>query len=108
MFACYAKLTPNFSDKIQTLVNTKKLPLDERALNALNLLKKELKEATLHSVDENLSFEVECDASDVTVSVVLNQDGRPVVFMSRTLKGSKLHYHILEIEATAIIEAVRK
>ena len=39
---------------------------------------------------------------------MLNQGGRPVAFMSRTLQGSKLHYPAIEKEATAIIEAVRK
>lgn len=108
MFAYYAKWIQNFSQKIQPLVNTRKFPLDERALKAFDELKMELEAATLHSVDENLPFEVECDASDVAVSAVLNQGGRPVAFMSRTLQGSELHYHIVEKEATAIIEAVRK
>ena len=72
MFVYYAKWIQNFSDKIQPLVHTKKFPLDERVLNAFNILQKELEEAIFHSVDENLSFKVVCDASDVTVCVVLS------------------------------------
>ena len=59
-------------------------------------------------MDENLPFVVECVASDVAVSAVLNQGSHPVAFMSRTLQGSELHYPAVEKEATAIIEAVRK
>ena len=108
MFAYYAKWVPISSDKIKPLVGTKSFPLDESAIAAFNLLKKYLLEATLHSIDEKLPFVVERDASDVAVSAVLNQGGRPVAFMSRTLQGSEIHYPSVEKEATAIIEAVRK
>ena len=108
MFAYYAKWIPNFSDKIQPLVNATSFPLDESALSAFGQLKKELERATLHSIDESQPFVVECDASEVSVSATLNQCGRSVAFMSRTLQGSELHYAPVEKEATAIIEAVRK
>ena len=51
---------------------------------------------------------MECDASDIAVSATLNQSGRPVAFMSRSLSGSELAYPAVEKEATAIIEAVRR
>ncbi|XP_068229452.1 uncharacterized protein [Palaemon carinicauda] len=61
----------------------------EEALQAFELLKQELEGATPHSVDENLPFEVECDALEVAVSVVLNQNGRPGAFMSGLYKKGK-------------------
>ena len=108
MFAYYARWIQDFSSKIQPLAKAKRFPLDEKAIKAFNLLKGELETATLHSIDENQPFKVECDASEVPISAVLNQGGRPVAFMSRTLQGSEVHYHIVEKEAMAIIEAVRK
>ena len=72
------------------------------------LLKTELSNATLQSVDERLPFVVECDASDRAISATLNQGGCPVAFMSRTLQGSEIHYLAFEKKATAIIEAVGK
>ena len=55
-----------------------------------------------------LWLRLESDASDVALSATLNQGGRPVAFMSRTLQSSELHYPAVEKEAMAIIEAVRK
>ena len=46
--------------------------------------------------------------SSSAVSATLNQNGRPVTFMSRTLQSSEMHYPAIEKEAIAIIEAIRK
>ena len=108
LFAYYAKWIFQFLDKIQSLKQTTKFPLDDTALNDFNALKKEIEKAVLLSIDENLPFVVECDASDVAISATLNQNGRPVAFMSRTFQGSEVHYPAVEKEATTIIEAVRK
>ena len=77
-------------------------------MRAFEQLKKGLENAAFHTTDESLSFTVECDASDVAVSVTLHQRGRPVAFTSRTVSGPELHYPPVEKEATAIIEAVRE
>ena len=110
MFAYYAKWIDRFADKVRPLANTKVFPIskDIKALQAFQLLKQELESAALHSIDESKAFVVECDASEVAVCATLNQDGRPVAFMSRTLQGGELHYPAIEKEATAIIEAIRK
>ena len=52
-------------------------------------LKSELRNSALQAIDESLPFVV--DASDVAVSATLNQGGRPVAFMSRTLQGSEIY-----------------
>lgn len=108
MFAYYAKWIHDFSEKIQLLVNTKVFPLNKESLEAFNNLKRELEKASLIPIDETIPFIVECDASENTISATLNQGGRPVAFMSRTLQSAELHYPAVEKEATAIIEAVRK
>ena len=108
LFSYYAKWVVNFSDKIFHLKSTKSFPLLPKALEEFNLLKKEIANASLSAIDENLPFVVECDASEMAISATLNQGGRPVAFMSRTLHGGETHYPAVEKEATAIIEAVRK
>ena len=110
MFAYYAKWIDRFADKVRPLAIAKVFPIskDIKALQAFQLLKQELESAALHSIDESKAFVVECDASEVAVCATLNQVGRPVAFMSRTLQGGELHYPAIEKEASAIIEAVRK
>ena len=108
LFAYYAKWIKEFSEKIKRLKEAKSLPLNDSQINDFQKLKKEIARAALRSIDKNMPFVVECDASDVAILATLNQEGRPVAFMSRTLHGSELHYPAVEKEATAIIEAVRK
>ena len=108
MFAYYAKWINCFADKIRPLADVKSFPLNAKALEAFNVLKSNLENATLKSIDESKPFVVECNASDFAVSATLNQGGRPVAFMSRTSQGSELHYPAIEKEATAIIESIRK
>ena len=60
------------------------------------------------NIDETAPFTVETDASDVAISATLNQNGRPVAFMSRMLSGTELFYPSIEKEAQAVIEATRK
>ena len=53
-------------------------------------------------------FVVKCDVSDLAILATLNQGGRLVAFVSRTLHGSELHYPVVEKGATSIEEAVQK
>ena len=108
MFAYYAKWIHNFSDKIQPLIENTKFPLETKVLEVFKQIKQELEVSTLKLTNKSLPFEVECDASDVAIFTALNQGGHPVAFMSETLQGSKLKYHIIEKEAMAIVKAVQK
>jgi len=108
LFAYYAGWIPCFSDKIAKLKEVTTFLLKERCLEDFNLLKQCIEDASLQAIYESLPFVVECDASEVAISATLNQSGRPIAFMSRSLSKSELHYSAVEKEATAIIEAVRK
>lgn len=77
----YAKWIPEFLDKIHPLVKINQFTLNKEALHAFETLKSELCRAT----EENLPFEVDCDALNNAISAVLIQNGRSVTFMPETL-----------------------
>ena len=105
MFAYYAKWTPQFSDCIQLLI---KFPLDAKACEAFNNLKQLLMKAALHCPDYIKPYVIECDESDVVVSATLNQLGRRVAFISRTLNRHKTYNKAIEKEATIVIAPMGK
>ena len=108
LFAYYAKWVTNYSDIIVRLKSVTSFPLSFEAVKDFESLKQDIANASLQAIDENAPFVVECDASDMAISATLNQAGRPVAFMSRTLHGSERRYPAVEKEATAIVEAIRK
>jgi len=64
MFAYYAKWIDHFADKVRPLAEAKNFPLSGDALNSFKLLKSELANVVLHSIDELAPFVVECDACE--------------------------------------------
>ena len=108
LFAYYAKWVTNYFDKIVPLKSVTSFPLSFEAVKDFKSLKQDIANASLQAIDENAPFVVECDASDMAISATLNQAGRPVAFMSRTLRGSEHRYLAVEKEATATVESIRK
>ena len=78
--------------QIPTTSECKQIPLPAQIENAFNAVKIELEVESLNSIDEVLPFVAECVASESTIYANLNQDGRPVAFIPRTILGSVLHY----------------
>ena len=58
-------------------------------------------------IDEDQSFVLETDASNVASSVTLNQNRKPVAFFSRSLNKPQKMYPKVEKEAMTIIEGMR-
>ena len=111
LFAYYSQWVVSFSSKALPLyhaLNTKSLPLSPESILAFESLKKEIASATVQSIDEDIPFVVESDASDSSIAATLNQNGRPVAFFSRVLSDSERKHAAVEKEACAIVEALRK
>jgi len=108
LFAYYAKWIKDFSKKARPLQSTSTFPLGNEALEAFKTLKSDQIHASLGVIRDDLSFEVETDASDYAIAAILSQGGRPVAYMSRSLNKCEQKYSAVEKEASAIIEATRK
>ena len=106
LFSYYSRWIPSFSDKISPLVKSKSFPLSPECVDAFEKLKLDIEHSVVGAIDESLPFKVEADASHVAISGILNQNGRPVAFFSRTLQGSELKHPPTEKEAAAIIESI--
>lgn len=107
MFAYYSKWIVNFSDKIAPLINNQNYPVNEECCRHFEQLKIDIENSVVTAIDENLPFELETDASDIAIAAVLNQNGRPVAFFSRTLNQAERKHAAVEKEACAIIESIR-
>ena len=62
-------------------LNKNTSPKNCETLDAFNLLKRDIADAILHSIDEYLPLLVETDASDYSIAATLSQQGRPVTFL---------------------------
>ena len=93
MFSYYSRYIKNFSDKIFPLNRNTEFPLPPSALNAFQILKEDLKDAALLTIDPNEPFHVQTDASDYCIAATLNQKGHPVAFFSRTLNHHEVKHH---------------
>ena len=108
LFAYYARWLPRYSNRIKPLVDSVAFPLSENAVNCFCQFQNELANSALKAVDKTVPFILETEASDVAISAVLQQDGRPVAFWSRTLAPNEKRYASVEKEAAAIVESCRK
>ena len=71
------------------LVDIEVFPLSTLAKKPSKKIKKDLGDVTLMSIDEDQSFVVETDDSNVAIYATLNQNRKQVVFFSTTLNKSQ-------------------
>ena len=71
------------------------------------MLKREIQNSVVAGIDKSKPFVIETDASDFAIAATLNQEGRPVAFLSRGLNRSELNHSSVEKEAYSIVESIR-
>ena len=102
----YAKYT---SPLYQMTRQNEKLCWTEYTVDCFNKLKQSFTtDVCLLVPNDTDPFHVQTDASDVAVSGVLLQNGRPVEFFSRKLKPSEVRYSAIQRECLAIVCTLRK
>ena len=102
LFAYYSQWIREYSNKVRPLSITTTFPASKEAEIAFQQLKRDIEGSVVTTIDEDLPFEVETEASESAIAATLNQAGR-----SGTLQGSETRHASVEKEAQAIIESVR-
>jgi hypothetical protein len=108
----YRKFLRNYgriAAPLMTLTKKDAFSWTQEATRAFEQLKEVMcKAPVLTTPDFTKTFIVECDASGNGIGAILMQEGRPLAFESRPLKGKDLPKPIYEKEMMEILHALKK
>lgn len=92
MLSHYCRWIPRFLERVHLLLKKNPFPLSIEATSVFKTLKKNVARASMIVIRNDMPFKAETDASDFAIAATLSQEGRPVVFFSRTLNKSEQQY----------------
>ncbi|GKV14200.1 hypothetical protein SLEP1_g25103 [Rubroshorea leprosula] len=103
----YQRFIKNFSSIVAPITDSlkgDKFSWSGKAQQSFEELKRKLTETFVLALPNfDLMFEVDCDASNVGIGVVLSQEGRSIAFFSEKLNDTKLRYSTYDKEFYAIV-----
>jgi hypothetical protein len=107
----YKRFVKEFSTIVVPLIEIVKKSIGFKWNNeqdkAFNLLKDKLCSTPVLALpDFTRAFEVECDASDISIGAVLMQDRRPIAYFSEKLNGAALNYPTYDKELYALVRTL--
>ena len=110
---CRMFIGPSFADMARPLVElTKKgnaFKWEQCHTDALKALKKRLIDYTTLQVPDNTKpYVLRTDASGYAIGAVLEQDGKPVGFMSKKMSDAEQRYATYDQELLALVRALEK
>ena len=108
LFAYFSERIDDFSEKASPLLKSSSFSLTNKDIKAFQLLKSDSSKASLFSINDNLPFEVETEAFNLSIAAILYQQERLVAFTTRILSSPEKNLLAIEKKATAIMDVVRK
>jgi hypothetical protein len=109
----YRRFVPGYADiaaPLHRLTQKKEAFVwNSEAEKAFNQLKEKLCHApVLQLPQRDKVFEMAADASDLAIGAVVEQEGKPVAYASRLLRGAELKYSVIEKECLALVYAMKQ
>jgi len=108
----YRKFIQNYgtiSAPLTSLLKNNAFEWNSDVETAFQMLKKAVTQAPVLALPNfTQSFVIECDASGVSMGVVLMQNNRPIPFFSKALKGRTIHLSPYEKELFALVTAIQE